>query len=600
MKLKNKLLISQILVFFIIFAVFTTVLSNIIYTSVSKTDLENVMNLNEQIMTHIDQYFEELQRFSLVVRDDEGLKELIGSYHKNPTRANQAKISLYLSGIGLRDHVRSYEMLGIYIESKDPKGERSFTTVGLPQELKRHIREVLPEAAAKENKAGFLDPFTYEGESATVFGNKFNMAYGYVSEYELEGISGTVTVIASFDPIIYIAESMSDYSKDYLLLNGENDIIAPSVKDSKINVERILESITYGRSYREGFVREKNAVSALHFSNYGNWKIICRLTREDILENNRSLILLDELLVAIFGICVILIMIPLVQKFTKPLSKLLDQMNQISAGNLNARVEITSKDEIAEVGKAFNSMAEQLQVNIGQMLEQEKREQKMKYSLLVSQVDPHFIYNTMNTITYLAQKGRNKDVIEVNKAMISILRDRLRIKIEDAYDTLEQELEVVKDYLTIQSYRYADTFKAQFFIAEETKYLFLAKNILQPLVENALFHGILCNKDEEGEIIGGCIKISTEKEGDYLLIRISDNGTGISEDILEKLETDVPSVIRGEHIGIRNIKGRIRYLYGEDYTFDIRSRELEGTTILIRLPLIRENLTVAIDKCPMM
>ena len=182
-------------------------------------------------------------------------------------------------------------------------------------------------------------------------------------------------------------------------------------------------------------------------------------------------------------------------------------------------------------------------------------------------------------------------MIAVNKAMIEILKDRLRIEIEDVFDTVRQEINVVQQYLIIQNYRYADTFKARFSVQEEDEDLYIAKNILQPLVENALSHGILCNKDEEGEIIGGCIKVRVKREQEYLKICVKDNGVGMSEEQRKELEEPSGRYIRGEHIGIRNIKERIQYLYGEKCRFSIMSKEGEGTEVTIWLPVIIQNTT---------
>ena len=210
-------------------------------------------------------------------------------------------------------------------------------------------------------------------------------------------------------------------------------------------------------------------------------------------------------------------------------------MNEIAEGNLDARIEVNSTDEIGEVGASFNVMAKRLQENIVEMVEQEKREQQLKYGLMISQVDPHFIYNTMNMITYLAQKNRNEDVIAVNKAMIQILRDRLRIEVDNVYDTVEQEIKVVREYLLIQKYRYTGIFKSVIDIEAGVEPYLIAKNILQPLVENAFFHGILCNTDEEGEVIDGCITIRIRMEEDEVEIIVKDNGAGMSQDKLDEL-----------------------------------------------------------------
>ena len=261
-------------------------------------------------------------------------------------------------------------------------------------------------------------------------------------------------------------------------------------------------------------------------------------------------------------------MIPIVNHFTGPLTDVSKQMNEIAEGNLDARIEVNSTDEIGEVGASFNVMAKRLQENIVEMVEQEKREQQLKYGLMISQVDPHFIYNTMNMITYLAQKNRNEDVIAVNKAMIQILRDRLRIEVDNVYDTVEQEIKVVREYLLIQKYRYTGIFKSVIDIEAGVEPYLIAKNILQPLVENAFFHGILCNTDEEGEVIDGCITIRIRMEEDEVEIIVKDNGAGMSQDKLDELskpQRKLSSMERGEHIGIKNIKERLDYIYENNW-----------------------------------
>lgn len=582
MKLKNKLFFAQIIVVLLMFVMMTLMLSQIVYMTSSQNDRDNTMILNEQIMTQIDQYFEELERFTEVVAEDGELKNLIWECMRNPTEQKKAQIRIYLSGLAVKNKMKSYSVRGIYIELHDSKNEYDYSTVGFSDKIKGYLREKLQ--AIPENEGAFIDPFLEDGDSTTAWGNTFNMVYGYVLPYQDSQMSGRIVVISAFDQIIYIAEKMSGYSNDYLLMNSENQVFLSGMKETGISINEVLENLEYGNSYMEGYYEEPGAITTVRFSEPAGWKIMCRLTREDILLNNQSLILLDEVLVAVFGLCVVLIMLPIVKKFTAPLSKVSEQMQEIAKGNLQARIQVESNDEIAEVGRSFNLMAEKLQENIDKMLEQEKREQKMRYSLLISQVDPHFIYNTMNMITYLAQKGRNEDVIAVNRAMIEILKDRLRIDLEEVYDTVDQEIKVTEQFLIIQKYRYADTFKTEIQIEKEAKGCYIAKNVIQPLVENALFHGILCNRDEDGEILGGCIQIQVKKDGDYIWISIKDNGIGMSEKMIEELEKQPISKIRGKHIGIRNIKGRIHYIYGNNCSFAIRSKEGEGTEVLVKLP----------------
>lgn len=590
MKLKTKLQLSQILVFIVIFLTLTILLPNIIYLSAGKEETETAMSFNEQIMMRVDNCFEELDRFASVVTEDEELNILIHAYLENPTQKNVAKIRLYLSELGIRDKIPSYQVLGIYVNINDGGNRLGFNTVGLSSSVINHMeKDVLPAYYKDKQEDMFVKPFPFtRGESKTVFGREFSMGYGFVHNYSKNGISGSITIISSFDEIIYIVKNVSDYSKDYLLLTNDNSKVEPSVSNSKIDPDKTLKNLTYGDSYMEGYYSDSNGVSTVRISEYGNWKLMSRLSKKDIIANSHSVIVLSELLIAIFGICVIIIMVPIVRRFTKPLGEVSRQMGEIAKGNLEARIMVRSKDEIGEVGDAFNIMSEKLKDNINKVIEKEKLEHTMRYSLLISQVDPHFIYNTMNTITYLAQKGRNEDVIAVNKAMIEILRDRLRIEISEVYDTVEKEISVVQQYLIIQNYRYEGTFKTKIEIPEEVSSCLIAKNLLQPLVENALFHGILTNKDENGEVLGGCITIKIIRQDNYLVVTIKDNGAGMSEEMVDIIEHQPKAQIRGAHIGIRNIRERIKYIYGEPQNIYIQSVEGEGTCVTLRLPIVEE------------
>lgn len=591
MKLRNKLLLSQAFVFAMMFLTLIIMLPNIIYLSSRDSETEMGMNFNNQIMMRIDNCFEELKRFSSVVSKDEELNRLLNNYIHEPSLKNKAKIRLYLSELSIREQVPSYQVLGIYIDIESNDSHFDFNTVGLSTSVINHIKDrVLPTYYNQKSESLFVEPFPFvQGESQTIFGGDFSMGYAYVTEYSKNGISGSITVISSFDKIMYIAKDVSDYCKDYLFLTGNNVIVEPSVSNSKIDVSSTLNNLIYGSNYLEGYYRDLDGVSTVRMSEYGNWKLISRLTKDDIIENNRSIINQGALLVATFCICVLIIMIPFIKRFTKPLGEVSEQMGEIAKGNLSARVVVESHDEIGEVGEAFNIMSEKLKDNINKLIEKEKIEETMRYSLLISQVDPHFIYNTMNTITYLAQKGRNEDVITVNKAMIEILRDRLRIEVSEVYDTIEQEISVVQQYLTIQKYRYEGTFKAKIEVSENVKDCFIAKNILQPLIENAVLHGILANKDENGEVLGGCITIKIEKQDNHLFIMIHDNGAGMSEETLNTIKYQSKATIRGKHIGIRNIRERLNYIYGESKNINIQSVEGEGTSVTLHLPIVEKN-----------
>ena len=317
----------------------------------------------------------------------------------------------------------------------------------------------------------------------------------------------------------------------------------------------------------------------------GNWHLVTYLSRDEVIARNEPQAYVIIFSFAIFGVVSILAVVLITNVFVRPLKDVSSQMEAIANGDFNARVDIRSNDEIGQVSESFNTMAGRLETTMEEILEREKMEHQMRYGLLIAQVDPHFIYNTMNTITYLAQKGRNEDVIIVNRAMIDILRDRLRIDINDVYDTVIQEIHVVEQYLTIQQYRFQGVFKQQIRVDPKAENIPILKNVIQPLVENALGHGILENKDENGELLGGRISIDADLEGKEVVIRVADNGNGMTEETLEAVLHSPDAPERGTKIGLRNIRERLTYIYGDKATFEITSQPGIGTTVTMRLPV---------------
>lgn len=413
--------------------------------------------------------------------------------------------------------------------------------------------------------------------------------------YNLNGIHGTLVIVASYDSIAYITDDLKGACTDYVLLSASGRQIEPARENSSINAAKELANYRYGDSYEEGSYITAQGVYAVRHIFGRNWHMITFLSRSDVVAANRPQAYVIIISFGLFGVVSILGVVAIVHKYVHPLKDVSSQMDAIANGDFNARVNIRSNDEIGQVSEAFNVMAARLENTMDEMLEREKLEQKMRYSLLIAQVDLHFIYNTMNTITYLAQKGENENVIVVNRAMIGILQDRLRIEVDDVYDIVQQEINVVRQYLTIQRYRYQGIFKEKIQVAEDVENVRVLKNLIQPLVENALAHGILENKDENGESLGGCIGIDIQMEGDSIVIQVSDNGNGMTAERLAQVRSGSGPAERGKKIGLRNVRDRIQYIYGDNASMDIESQEGIGTWVTLRLPILEGDRNMGME-----
>jgi len=256
-------------------------------------------------------------------------------------------------------------------------------------------------------------------------------------------------------------------------------------------------------------------------------------------------------------------------------------MKQVSLGNMEVSIEVKSNDELKVLGDGFNQMLYKLKANIKKTVAYEKDKRDIELSLLLAQINPHFIYNTLHTVIYMANRTKNQDIVDMVKSFIAVLQDNVRISEEGLMTSLHNELEAVRQYLNIQQYRYNNRFNAVWDIDEQLLDCKIPRTILQPIVENSLLHGIL-QGSEKGII---CIKV--EADGENLLITIEDNGIGIEKESIDRIFSgteDTEHMGKMRSIGMPNVLKRIRYICGEDYGFEIQSEKNKYTRFLIKLP----------------
>ena len=263
---------------------------------------------------------------------------------------------------------------------------------------------------------------------------------------------------------------------------------------------------------------------------------------------------------------------------TSPIRRLTQVTDQVARGDLTVRSDVTGGVEAQVLSDSLNTMIDK----INELLEQVKTEQirlrKAEFELLQSQINPHFLYNTLDAIVWLAEAGEQKKVVK----MVGSLSDFFRISLNQGQDILEvkEELQHVRSYLEIQQMRYQDILQYEICVPEELNHCQIPKITLQPLVENALYHGI---KNKRGK---GMIRIEGELEGEDCILRITDNGKGMTPERLEQVREGIRDRKARETdiYGLYNVNERIRLKFGENYGITITSTYGEGTCVTVRLP----------------
>lgn len=262
------------------------------------------------------------------------------------------------------------------------------------------------------------------------------------------------------------------------------------------------------------------------------------------------------------------------RSITRPVTEILGNVREVGRGNFEISEVDTDSMEIEELDAGIRRMAEKIE----QLLQSVKKEEEMQHltqlQLLQAQVNPHFLYNTLDTITWLIEGGQNDDAVE----MISNLSVFFRTSLSKGNDviTLSEEKRHTVSYLEIQQSRYRDILEFEIHIPEEFNEVMVPKLTLQPLAENALYHGI---KNKRG---GGKILIEGEKRGDDLILRVTDNGQGMKKERLLEIQHAIRTGERAG-FGLSAVAERLRLYYGAGYGMEIHSEEGRGTAIEIRI-----------------
>lgn len=376
------------------------------------------------------------------------------------------------------------------------------------------------------------------------------------------------------------------YSKEN---SNRIDSVRKYLKNLETYVNRIEENLEKGNKYEDNIEIWENDV-----------QIVTELVQETIIEYiyyeiegiqqarmeyQDFFIMLIRFSIVAFLILLLLILflsyyIPL--SISRPITRLSQVTDQVAKGDLTVRSEVRGGVEVGRLSDSLNKMIDK----INELLEQVKKEQirlrKAEFELLQSQINPHFLYNTLDAIVWLAEAGDQKKVV----GMVGSLSEFFRTSLNQGKDiiSIREELQHVRSYLEIQQVRYQDILQYEIQVPEELYGYLIPKITIQPLVENALYHGI---KNRRGK---GRIVISGKKEPNGFLLQIEDNGIGMDGERLIQVREGIRNKIpTGKDMyGLYNVNERIRLNFGEPYGISLESEYGRGTIVNIVLPFAME------------
>jgi len=294
------------------------------------------------------------------------------------------------------------------------------------------------------------------------------------------------------------------------------------------------------------------------------------MQRSDGMRN--LLIMLAVLLISVAAVVSAL----LARMISDPIRRLGDSMKQIEQKDFNTHIENPGyTNVIGDLIRSFNTMVERIRELIRRIQDEQAEKRKSELSALQAQINPHFLYNTLDSIIWMSESGKNPEVIQMTSSLSKLLRKSISNDAE--FVTVKDEMEYTSEYLKIQKMRYHDKLDYQIDIAPEIQRQSIAKLLIQPLVENAIYHGIKLKEN------GGMIRITGERDGDTMVIVIEDDGAGMDQETMQHL-FDVQPEKDVRKVGVQNVNRRIQLYYGTQFGLHYESTVGVGTTVRVILP----------------
>lgn len=351
-------------------------------------------------------------------------------------------------------------------------------------------------------------------------------------------------------------------------------------EDGRIVSAKTLEDA--GRPYDAGqeAAAEQDMICVRYRTDFLGYSFQMETEKKEVLADLREMrFYLAAILLAVLGSAAVL-MVLITKAMYQPLRRLTETMSLVSGGELERRVEVTTKDEIGILSAEFNDMLGHIESLIGQLVQEEMLKKDAELEALQYQITPHFMYNTLNSVKYAALLKGEAEIGGLLEDFIELLQASINKK--GKFVTVAEEIHFVKNYMNLQRMRYEEEIEADYQIQQDALPCFLPRLMLQPLVENAILHGLDLRAGRNRIVIGGNV------DKGQLQLWVQDNGRGMTKEQMEELLQQKQKKARGlSGIGVANVKERLQLYYGSAGRVVCESSE-EGTKICLCLPAYRE------------
>lgn len=444
--------------------------------------------------------------------------------------------------------------------------------------LQQYMEQAVEEKADSRDDIYILGPV--KSDEAGIYRHSFFMVRP-VKDLLTDNTEGYVLFEISEKSIYDTYANLNGKGHDYCLMDCKEHLISGKNKN-KIGTDLELNRMKDGADLQSGYTpfTNNNREDVYFYEKVlgTDWYLIEQVNVHEIWKS------LDR--TGYFSLCMIIVFILLIYPLTilsgrnilKPVDRIKDKMCEVAEGNLTVRIneEEKGKGEFFEIANSFNYMAQKLEQQMDEIRNIERKKHLLELDFLQAQINPHFIYNTLSSIRFYVEMGKNEEAEDMLIDFTKILRKTLSRS--EKFISLKEEIETLIHYIRLQKARYRDRFEVEFDIEEKTNSSIIPDFILQPIVENAIFYSL--REDRVCHIL-----IKSYSKGQDFYVSVKDDGIGMDE---KKIDTVLKKDLNMNKVGIKNVNERLKLNFGDIYGLKIISEKGKGTEVILKMPFIAE------------
>ena len=540
---------------------------------VREQEIEDEQARLEQVYRQMEVNCDDIFNFAVSIVADESMQNAIREKGEQTAFDKVKRVDTISKRLSFFSGFRMF-LSGSFIELED--GE-VVTHMGYQEDYWKEKLET-PEVKAYREHPEYIFSDPYHGLDAWEAEQMFCYRFPFRDIYSAEERMGILYLEIAGDYLLEPVMQYGDQAEHIWLTGNAGKILYQNSEEFDLDV--LISDLP---EYTENGIHKTSEGYLMTQQIEGTgWQLYTLVTNQ-LLWNRTSFVLNFFVISFVISVAVMLVALSrILRNVIRPISLLSEKMSQEAYEELKELEIVQTNDEIQTLYECYNSMIQVIHQGIEDRIAYEKRSRQMEFDILLSQIHPHYLYNVLNTVVYLASAGKNKEVVRISQALIYSLQETLRLGEKNIETDIDGELRLLESYLDIQRFRYPDMFEVKIDCPEVYKSYIVPKTVLQPLVENAIVHGILPSEED------GTVWVKMEENESGFCVTVEDNGAGIDEERLELFDQRKKLVDEKSgrvHIGISNIRDRIEHLYGSSYGMKIERKKDGGTRVVLHLPV---------------